>query len=52
MLRPAGSAEFGDQRLDVVSDGDLVPKGSRVRVNHVEGSRVVVERIEDESRES
>jgi len=52
MLRPAGSAEFGDQRLDVVSDGDLVPKGSRVRVNHVEGSRVVVERIEDEPRES
>ena len=47
MLRPAGSAEFGDQRLDVVSDGDLVPKGSRVRVICVDGGRVVVERIED-----
>jgi len=31
----------------VVSDGALVPKGSRLRVIHVEGSRVVVERIED-----
>jgi membrane-bound serine protease (ClpP class) len=49
MLRPAGTAEFGDERLDVVTSGDLIPKGSRLRVIRVEGSRVVVERIEDSS---
>jgi membrane-bound serine protease (ClpP class) len=52
MLRPAGTAEFGDERLDVVTSGDLIPKGSRLRVIRVEGSRVVVERIEDTSGEA
>jgi membrane-bound serine protease (ClpP class) len=47
MLRPAGTAEFGTERVDVVTSGDLVPKGSRIRVVRVEGSRVVVERVED-----
>lgn len=50
MLRPSGSAVFGDERLDVVTSGDLVPKGSRVRVIRVEGGRVVVERVEDSAK--
>jgi len=42
-LRPAGIAEFGDERLDVVTSGDLIDPGSAVRIVHVEGTRVVVE---------
>jgi membrane-bound serine protease (ClpP class) len=52
MLRPAGTAEFGDERLDVVTSGDLIQKGTRVRVIRTEGSRVVVEKVEDKSEEA
>jgi membrane-bound serine protease (ClpP class) len=41
-LRPAGTARFGDQRLDVVSDGGFVTKGQRVRVVRAEAYRLVV----------
>ncbi len=44
-LRPAGSAEFGDERLDVVTSGDLIEKGARVRIVRVEGTRIVVESV-------
>ena len=49
-LRPAGIAMFDDRRVDVVTQGELVDKGSRVRVIKVEGNRVVVEEIEEESK--
>jgi len=42
-LRPAGIVRLGDSRLDVVTDGEFVPAGTRVRVVHVDGFRVVVE---------
>lgn len=42
VLRPAGTAEFDGIRLDVVSEGDFIPKGMRVRVSEVEGRRIVV----------
>jgi membrane-bound serine protease (ClpP class) len=41
-LRPSGTARFGDQRLDVVSDGGFVTKGQRVRVVRAEAYRLVV----------
>ena len=41
-LRPAGIAEFGDVRLNVVSDGAFIEQGRTVRVERVEGGRVVV----------
>ncbi len=44
-LRPAGQAEIGDQRVDVVADDELIPAGVRVRVVEVEGNRVVVEAV-------
>ncbi len=47
-LRPAGIARFGEKKVDVVSDGDYIPRGSRVRVIEVEGVRVVVRREEEE----
>ncbi|MDE1170643.1 MAG: NfeD family protein [Verrucomicrobium sp.] len=42
LLRPAGTAQFGGRRIDVVSDGAFVPAGARVRVAQVEGIRVIV----------
>ncbi len=41
-LRPAGVARIGDERVDVVTEGDFVANGSSVEVVRVEGSRIVV----------
>jgi membrane-bound serine protease (ClpP class) len=41
-LRPVGVARFGDERVDVVSEGAYVARGSEVRVVQVEGARIVV----------
>jgi len=41
-LRPAGVADIQGQRIDVVSEGQLVPVGTRLKVVKVEGNRVVV----------
>ncbi|MBP2017341.1 membrane-bound serine protease (ClpP class) [Symbiobacterium terraclitae] len=46
VLRPAGTAVFGDQRLDVVTEGEFVPAGVPVRVIRVDGTRIVVRSIE------
>jgi membrane-bound ClpP family serine protease len=48
MLRPSGFAELDGQREDVVSEGEIIPAGSKVQVIHVEGSRVVVRKITQE----
>lgn len=45
-LRPAGVARFGSARVDVVSEGDYVPAGSRIKVLRVEGNRVTVRRVD------
>ncbi len=47
-LRPAGVARFGSARVDVVTEGDYVPSGSRIKVLRVEGNRVTVRAVEDE----
>jgi membrane-bound serine protease (ClpP class) len=43
-LRPAGIAEFEGQRVDVVSDGELIEAGQVVEVIRVDGNRIVVRR--------
>jgi membrane-bound ClpP family serine protease len=45
VLRPAGSVRFGDQYVDVVTDGMYVQSGARVRVIEVEGNRIVVKEV-------
>ena len=47
VLRPAGLAEFEGVRLNVVSEGEYIPKDIRVRVDHVEGARIVVRRVRE-----
>ena len=44
-LRPAGKAEFGSLRLDVVSGGELIEAGRQIIVEVVEGNRIVVREI-------
>lgn len=44
-LRPAGIVLINGKRVDAVSDGAFIDKGSRVRVIEVQGARVVVEAI-------
>lgn len=45
VLRPAGMARFGDQYIDVVTEGTFVPAGARVQVIEVEGNRIVVKEV-------
>ena len=41
-LRPAGIAEIEGQRVDVVSEGELIEAGQAIQVIRVDGNRVVV----------
>ena len=43
LLRPVGTGLFGKRRLNVVSDGEYIPKGTAIRIVRVEGNRIVVE---------
>ena len=43
ILRPTRKAEFGAALVDVVTDGEFVDPGVKVRVRLVEGDRVLVE---------
>lgn len=47
-LRPSGKARFGDQVIQVVSDGTAIAAGDPVRVSDVHGTKVVVESVENE----
>jgi membrane-bound serine protease (ClpP class) len=42
-LRPGGKAQFGERILDVISQGDMVDKGTRVRIVGSSGAEAVVE---------
>jgi membrane-bound serine protease (ClpP class) len=44
-LRPSGVAQIEGNRVDVVTRGEMIAQGDRVRVRQVEGNRVVVERV-------
>ena len=41
-LRPAGIGEFDGVKLNVVSDGEFITKAKPIRVQSVEGNRIVV----------
>jgi membrane-bound ClpP family serine protease len=45
VLRPGGKAQFGAEILDVVSEGELIPKGTRVRIIRHSGREAVVESV-------
>lgn len=46
-LRPAGTVQIGEDRIDVVTSGEFIPAGTSVIVIQVEGSRIVVRKEEE-----
>ena len=42
-LRPAGTAQFENLKLDVVTQGEFISKGNPVKVIETNGGRIVVE---------
>ena len=44
-LRPAGTAIFGNERFDVVSEGGFIEKDKRIKIVQAEGMRIVVREI-------
>nr|WP_251025385.1 nodulation protein NfeD [Bacillus sp. ISL-57] len=46
-LRPSGTALVKEERVDVVTEGSFISKGSTIIIVKVEGSRVVVREIPD-----
>lgn len=51
-LRPSGIALINGQRVDVVTEGSLIEKGTPVKVVGIEGMRVVVRVISETSAET
>lgn len=43
-LRPAGIAEIDGERVDVVSEGEMIEAGTTIIVSRVDGNRIVVRR--------
>lgn len=45
VLRPGGKAQFGNEILDVMTQGELIEKGARVRIISHSGREAIVEPI-------
>jgi membrane-bound serine protease (ClpP class) len=46
-LRPSGWANIDGNREDVVTDGEMIAKGANITVTNVEGTRVVVKKVNE-----
>lgn len=46
VLRPAGLVEIGGNKVDVVTEGEMIEAGTPVQVLRVDGNRVVVRAIQ------
>ena len=45
VLRPAGTADLDGVKMDVVTQGEYIDKGARIKIIKVQGRRIVVEKI-------
>ncbi len=45
VLRPTGIADFEGVRLNVSSEGDYIPAGTKVRIIKVEGAKILVRAV-------
>ena len=45
-LRPSGTAMIEDKNFDVVTDGEYIEENSEIIVTKIEGTRIIVTRIE------
>ncbi|MBF0547607.1 MAG: NfeD family protein [Candidatus Riflebacteria bacterium] len=46
-LRPSGIAKFGDDRVDVVSEGEYIPRGTTIKALKVKNSNLIVTKVSD-----
>lgn len=44
-LRPFGNAEFGNDKIEVTTLGELIESGSKVKVSNIEGRIIYVEQL-------
>jgi membrane-bound serine protease (ClpP class) len=44
-LRPAGVADIGGERVDVVTSGEFIERGRPIRVTAVDGTRILVKEV-------
>ena len=51
-LRPSGTAMFGDERIDVVSESEWITEGTQVRVISAEGYRHIVRAVSADEAEN
>jgi membrane-bound serine protease (ClpP class) len=49
-LRPSGTGLFEGERLDIVSVGNFIKQNDPIEIISVNGSRIVVQRIEEEEK--
>lgn len=47
-LRPSGMVMIDEKKYSVVTSGELIPRGERVKVIKVEGNRIVVRKLASE----
>ena len=48
-LRPYGTVQFGDHRLEAMIEGGYLQSGSQVRIREIQGSRILVEEVKTDS---
>ena len=48
-LRPYGTVQFGDHRLEAMIEGGYLQSGSHVRIREIQGSRILVEDVKTDS---
>ena len=46
VLRPGGKARFGEEILDVMTQGEMIAKGTKVRISSHSGTEAIVERAD------
>ncbi|WP_077308636.1 NfeD family protein [Terribacillus halophilus] len=45
-MRPSGTIRVGGRELSAITDGKWLDSGTRIKVKHVSGARILVEKIE------
>jgi membrane-bound ClpP family serine protease len=48
LLRPCGNADFDGMRLDVITSGEFIEKGRSIRIERIEGTRILVREVDRE----
>ncbi len=44
-LRPSGTANINGKKVDVVSEGEMISKNTKIKVTDVKGNRIVVKTV-------